>query len=679
MSGLTLSLIRPPFSESLERKLYDLHFSLRGPRPASGKVVIAAIDEKSLSALGRWPWPRGLFGKIFEKSVLQGAETVIPDIFFTEPSTGPEGSKNDQELAGILRRHPRILMGYYFLFSTDEVFESHLSQERLEENFRNVADSTLPPSFPLLGIRKGSGIQDTLSIFSHLPGGKRHGFFNSLTDPDGTVRSVPLLIAYRNRLFPSMALQIFSSDPNFSDYLEKLPLTEEGDFLVNYRGSLSSFPRISVSDLLEEKKPATLEGKIVLVGATAAGLEDNRPTPLDPTTPSVVLVANVVDNLIQGDFLIRDRRTEILSRLLLIVVSLLLGFSVTRLKVFPSLGVFLAVTLGEFLLLHFLFRECRWVFQNFYPLFAGFLTYSGTTLYRYLIEEREKRFISDTFQHYLSTDVIQELTEHPEKVRLGGERKELTVLFSDIRNFTSLVESTSPEVVGQFLNQYLTPVTDIIFFHKGLLDKYIGDAVMAVFGAPLPDAEHPLRACEAAIAMVRFVRATRKKWQRDFGIDTLKIGVGVNTGLMTVGNMGSAKRFDYTVIGDSVNLASRIEGLNKYYGTSLLVGESTYEKTRDQFLWRPLDRVRVKGKKEGVRIFELIVDPPAGFEEALAFFSSGLQYYEGGDFAGAIRSFEEFLQKFPQDGPASLLLGRCRQFEKSQPLDWEGTTTFLEK
>lgn len=680
--GIGLSIIRPPFLETLDRKFYDIHFALRGPIPTSDRIVLTTIDEKSLQELGRWPWPRSLIARIFEAIVSEGAKAVVPDIFFAEPSRGALGTKNDEALAQTLHRHPNIYMGYFFLLTPEEFEESSVGKETLERNFRNLGGSALPFDFRPPVIREGVGLQDTLPIFSDLPGGRRHGFFNILNDPDGTVRATPLLMAYRGKVFPSLLLQAAMADLGRADlsYLNVLGLDRRGDFLVNYRGPGSVFPRVSIQDLLGGEPPISLEDKIVLVGATAAGLEDNRPTPVDPTTPSVVLAAHLLDNLIRGDFLKRDRFTDLLSWSFILVAGFLFGFAVPRMKAVPAFLLFTAYLALEAVLIHVGFVRFRLVLQNVYPLFSTFLIYGGTSLYDYLAQEKEKHFIRETFERYLSPDVIHELTEHPEKIRLGGERKELTVFFSDIRDFATIVETTPAEVLVDLLNSYLTPVTEVIFEQRGMLDKYIGDAVMAVFGAPLAEPEHPRLACQAAVDIVRLVNGSGGKWEKEFHVPRLKIGIGINTGLMTVGNMGSERRFDYTVIGDAVNTASRIEGLNRFYGTTVLISQATYERVGGgSFPFREIDTVQVKGKKETIRIYELLVDPPFAAERLLPVFSEGLRIYRGGAFAEARSLFEKCLSLAPGDGPSRLFLERCRQMEANPPKDWEGVTTFLRK
>lgn len=679
--GLLLSFLKPPFFEILEGKLYDVHFALRGPVPESDQIVIAVIDEKSISQIGRWPWPRSIFAQLFEELVAQGARIVAPDIFFSDPSIGEQGTLHDAAMTTALIRHPEIYTGYYFLTTPEELKESALDREALNQNFEDLRNDAIDVDYKTGG-KAAAGIQNIYRPFSRYLTGKRQGFFNVIHGSDGTVRALPLLISHREKVFPSFPLQIALGTIGRKDplaFLKRLRLDSEGRFFVNFRHRGGSFTRISAVDVLEGDQTTVVKDRIVLVGATAAGLEDQHPTPVDPAMASVDLAANVLDNMIQGDLLRNDRLTELVSSVLILFAGILLALLLPRFNAAVGLLLFLSLTAFQSILLHFVFIKFQWALQNIYPLFSSFLVYGGTTLYRYFGEEKEKRFISETFQHYLSPDVIRELTDNPNKLRLGGERKELTVFFSDIREFSSMVETTPPETLVSFLNSYLTPVTNIILEQKGLLDKYIGDAVMAVFGAPLPEPDHPRLACQAAVDTVRLIKAEQETWVKEFGIPKLRIGIGINTGMMTVGNMGSERRFDYTVLGDAVNLASRLEGLNKYYTTNILISQSTYEKVKNHFPFREIDDVKVKGKRQSVRIFELLVDPLSAEEKMLPIFAEALHFYRRGDFKEARNLFEKCLLLDPKDGPSQLFVERCREYEKNPPEDWEGVTAFKVK
>jgi adenylate cyclase len=298
----------------------------------------------------------------------------------------------------------------------------------------------------------------------------------------------------------------------------------------------------------------------------------------------------------------------------------------------------------------------------------------AVTVHRYVIEEREKRKIRSTFQFFVSPGVVDEILKDPGKLKLGGERKVLTVLFSDIRDFTHLSENLSPDTLTKLLNLYLTPMTDIVFKHQGTLDKYMGDAIMAIFGAPLAQNDHAERACHTALDMVEALRDFQKKWEID-GIPEISMGIGINSGPMSVGNMGSDILFDYTVVGDHVNLGSRLENLNREYETNIIISEFTHKYIGDAFICRELDIVRVRGRREPVRIFELLARE-GSYHQWSAFkmlFEKGLMAYRSKQWGEGIREFEEALKIRADDGPTKLYLRRCRLFQKKTPSPkWDG-------
>ena len=341
-------------------------------------------------------------------------------------------------------------------------------------------------------------------------------------------------------------------------------------------------------------------------------------------------------------------------------------------------ALFLSVlALGKYLF------EAQGVWMNLtYPSLNLILIYLGVTGYRYMTEEKEKKKIRGAFQYYLTASVVEEMLQNPDKLKLGGEKKDLTVLFSDIRGFTSISERMTPDGLVKFLNEYLTKMTDIVFKYDGLLDKYMGDAIMAIWGAPLDQPDHVRRACLAALDMVEELHRLQKKWSAE-GMPFLNIGIGVNAGPMVVGNMGSDRRFDYTVMGDSVNLGSRMEGLNKLYGTNIIVSEMTYDRVKEEFWGRELDLVRVKGKDQPVKIFELLspLKTASADQRALAEgFHAALADYRKRNWDKAREEFQKVLAQFPHDGPAKLYLERGETLSQTPPpADWDGVYTMTTK
>jgi len=608
----------PSFFNGIESKWIDAYFNVRGEKPPTNDIVLVTIDERSISKLGRWPWPRHIMADLVEKLASYGVTTIAFDVTFSEHSS------EDFQLAKAFKKFPDAYLGYFFYLSPEEIAHAQLSNQEIVENEKTILPSALPISSKQLETsgRKVYGVQTNVpEILKGLPP-NRQGFFNAFPDSDGVIRVSPLVLFYKGQVYPSLSLQTiqfvsgFSPIPLFDDggVLEglavgptKIPLNESGEFLINYRGPGKTFSHVSIADVLDGSVPQEkLQNKIVLIGATAIGIYDMRVTPMDANIPGLEIHANIIDNILTGDFLTLNETTKFISIGLVLFVGLFFGLILSRFRPLGGFVVFLIVT--TFLLLsgYYLFVAKGFVLQNFKPVLNGVLVYGGITVYRYFTEEKERRKVKKTFQHYLSPVVIKQLLDNPNQLKLGGERKELTVLFSDIRGFTTKAEKLPPEKVVQLLNDYFTVMTDIVFKYEGTVDKYMGDAIMAIFGAPLEQPDHALRASMTAIEMVEQLKVHKDEWCKKYGIDSLEIGVGVHTGPMAVGNMGSERRFNYTVIGDAVNLTSRLEGLNKDYKTQIIISDAHYKLVKDKVKARELDKVQVKGKEERVTIYELI-------------------------------------------------------------------------
>ncbi len=728
LAVLGIYYLNPHFLTLLELKTLDLRFLSRGKIPTSDKVALVTIDEKSLDELGRWPWPRTRMAQLLDALVKADAGVVGFDIVWAEPDQNSDlkslnavkqkvaelrlsnreldrylaealkTADSDRILADSLARSQRAILGYFFHFSPQE-------GERKKEK---DPQKDLPPltSFNLVKFTseeaarvplfEASSPEVNIPVISEAAEGA--GYFNIFPDQDGTVRWAPLVIKYQDRFYCSLSLAVLQR------YLEKPPLAmriaefgveqmrlgklpiptnEEGRVLINYRGPQKTFPHYSATDVIHGRVPAkAFRGKIVLVGATAIGIYDIRVTPFEHVYPGLEIHANVIDSILQGDFLHRPNWITLVDILVIAGVGLILGGLLNRVKALWGAliggGLFLSVlALGKFLF------EGQGVWMNLtYPtLNLGFI-YLGVTGYRYMTEEREKKKVRGAFQYYLTASVVEEMLKNPEKLKLGGEKKDLTVLFSDIRSFTSISEKMTPEGLVKFLNEYLSAMTDTVFKHDGLLDKYIGDAVMAFWGAPLDQPDHARRACFTALDMLEELHRLQKKWSAE-GLPVLNIGIGVNAGPMVVGNMGSDRRFNYTVMGDSVNTGSRLEGLNKVYGTNIIVSEMTFEKVREEFLARELDLVRVKGKGQPVKIFELLASrgSASADQQALAgSFHSALEEYRKRNWGKAREILQALLARFPKDGPAKLYLERCETLSQNPPpADWDGVYTMTTK
>lgn len=610
-----------------------------------------------------------------------------------------ERSESDDFLASTISRMNNVVLGYYLNedtkgdlqeFNKDELISSSrikiISRSGKEPNFKNV------PKF-----------NDIITNIKVISMASEHaGFLNAKPDDDGIYRWGNLISMYNNNLYPSLALKsasIFYDSPivlhademglnGVSIGRTYIQTDEMGRILINFYGDHSTrpdseklFPYFSAIDVINGNFPQNaFRDKVVFIGATAIGIYDIRPTPYDPLYPGVEIQATILSNIINRDNLFRPGWSKIFDVIMIIIIGIILGLLLPGIRA-PFLPIFLVI-FGS------LYYILNWAILNFvgvwldilYPTLEILLVTFGITIFKYLTEEKSRREIKRAFQHYLSPNLVNEILKEPEKLRLGGEQKELTVLFSDIRGFTSIAEKLQPEIVVNILNEYLTPMTDIVFRNEGLLNKYMGDAIMAIFGAPIYTDKHPVQACTTAIEMILELKELNKRWERA-NKPKLAIGIGINTGKMHVGNMGSRILFDYTVIGDSVNLASRLEGINKIYGTSIIISEDTYEKVKDYFICRALDFVRVKGKEMPVKIYELI--DKIGEEEQgvewINIYEKALGYYKDGKLSDALEYFKKVIT-IKEDKPSRLLIERCEYLIKQGlPGNWDGVYDITQK
>ncbi|MEJ2428756.1 MAG: adenylate/guanylate cyclase domain-containing protein [Deltaproteobacteria bacterium] len=727
---LLLYLTGNPFLDRLELKSLDVRFLSRGPEPPGPFAVLAAIDEKSVDEIGKWPWPRAKIAALIDRLSEEGARVIAMDIFFSEPDQNNNlkfielmeqethnlglreprlkrfleraraEADNDTILAASIHRsQAQVVLGYLFHFSQKEI--AHLSEAELAIKRGNIGASAVKlvqfTSPEAEKVKIFEALLPESNIAKLAKASRIAGHLNIFPDIDGTVRWIPLIIGYQDHFYPSLALEAVRSyvgniplQVRVADYgIETIklgpvtiPTDEKGRMFINFRGGPHTFHHYSVADILAGRTPAdAFRDKIVFVGATAKGIYDLRVTPFSNVFPGLEVHANVADNILRQTFLFRPDWAGLFDLTAILLMGMVTGLVLPRLRAFFSVLLIGVLFAGYLVTSQALFvRRGIWL-NAVYPLLTMVIVYTAVTLYRYIIEEREKRKIRGAFSFYVTPSVVNEVLKNPEKLKLGGDKKELSVLFSDIRGFTTLAEEMEPESLVNLLNEYLTDMTNIVFEFDGLLDKYIGDAVMAVFGAPLEQTDHPIRACRTALEMLERLSKMQEKWKAE-GAPRLDIGIGINTGPMVVGNMGSERRFDYTVMGDSVNLASRLEGINKEYGTRVVISEFTYDRVKDDFFCRELDAVRVKGKVRPVKIFELLAlrsneDPRIEIVEP---FARALRHYREQDWDRAEEMIREVLSKIPEDVAAQLYLQRIANLRKEPPgPDWDGVFTMKRK
>ena len=564
-----------------EHKTFDIQFTqFSRPIQPDPSVVIVAINDVSLKEmepeLGRWPWSRRTMGEIVQYLNQLGVRTVGIDVLY------PEHNLNDP--------------------TGDDFF---VAQVREAKNVILAAD------FP--------GHGPALFPFPDLLQAARDiGGIHLSEDPDGTTRRYQLWYHWQEKVYPGFSWAVASQFVGESVLKNQMPSFIQEAMPLNWYGPNGAFRYVDVSKLLKARTQflandenqklhqaaaALFKDKIVLIGVTGAGLFDLRVTTFSSVYPGVEVNATAVSNLLRAHFI-----RPVPSALVIIyvfVLSAITALLLSRIK--SSLWDFLAallLLLCVFAIGALSFHFLSLAFPMALPLLCVFFVSAGNMIWNYFTEGREKRFIRNAFSKYMNEEVLKELLKDPKNLELGGENKELTILFSDIRGFTAFSEKLRPDEVVSLLNEYLTSMVDIVFEYGGTLDKFIGDAVMAFWGAPLKTCDHARSAVQAALAMTRKVSELRAKWKAE-GRPELRIGIGINTGVVTVGNIGSVRSQSYTVIGDEVNLASRLESLNKEFHTELIVSESSYlrlpEKERERFC--DLGEVKVKGKEKAVRIY----------------------------------------------------------------------------
>ncbi len=719
-----LLIWRPTFTEFMELKLYDLKFRYRGARPPGPEVVIVAIDDESLKLVGRWPWSREDLARLFSRLKEAGPRVIALDIIFAEKqensavrcianlhqeisrrkvAASPEILKMleeerkkadvDLQLAQVIAQDPPTVLGFFFRGvggTTGGVPpERLLGPSMVRASTYNLVRSldTEPSHVPIMG---AAGVEVNLPEIS--AGAAGGGYFNMVPDPDGTIRWFPMAILYGPDIFAPMTLvgvDHYLGRPPLAITLSRLgveevrlgsrriPVDRYGRLLINYLGPTGLVPTYSAAAVLEGRLPAhVLKDKLVLVGATAVGIYDLRVTPFSGVFPGAEVQATVMENLLHGNF-IRTLRLHLPVMLLIVIgLGVLLGLALPRLSAAWALVFTLLLVEAYVSINYLLFSRLGLHLELFYPLAEIGVIYLGVTMQRFLAEEQERARVKKAFESYVAPAVVQEMLKHPERLRLGGERRELTVLFTDIRGFTSMSENLDPQALVGLLHDFLNPMSEIIIKHAGTIDKYMGDAIMALFGAPLDYPDHASLACRAALDMVATLESLNQEWQKH-DRPPLRIGVGINSGPVAVGNMGSDRLFDYTAIGDNVNLASRLEGLNKFYGTNIILSQATAEALEDGFILRDVDRVRVKGKAQASGIFEVLGEGETDPELArfLELYHQGLTFYRERQWAESAAAFQAAMELRPQDSLAQRYLGLAQKCHQKPPGPaWEAVT-----
>ena len=732
LSGLILlallvnasGIYRYSFLKQLENWTYDARLNFSRPNSVDDRIVIIDIDENSLAKVGRWPWGRDKLATIVDNLFdYYQVDVVGFDIVFAEKdqSSGLEtfeklaSGELSQNLAyqtalekirpslhhdqifanSLLERN--VVMGYYFK-TRDSLDESE------NTGLLPSAITKINAEWKRLPIAKAPGYAGNLEILQAAAGSGGY-FDNPLVSPDGVFRRVPLIQIYDEYLYPSLALAVSRAHLNSpkvelivetdggksgQDYyaleginlgVHRIPVDKNGAVYVPYRGLKGSFPYLSIHQVLSRKiDPTLLKDKIVLIGASAPGLLDLRSTPVQNIYPGVEVHANIISGILDDTINHKPAWTIGYEFVILILIAVSMAL---LLPAVPPLMAALG-TVGISLLTIFS-AIIAWNNHLILPLASPLLLIGLIFIlhmtYGFFIESRGKRQLAHLFGHYIPPELVDEMSDSPTDFSLDGESREMTVLFSDVRGFTTISEGMDPKQLTQLMNRLLTPMTRVIHKNRGTIDKYMGDAIMAFWGAPLKDSEHARHALYAALEMMDELKIMQAEFKAR-GWPQVNIGIGLNTGNMNVGNMGSEFRMAYTVLGDSVNLGSRLEGLTKKYGVNIIVSDTT-RKSIPEYIFRELDLVRVKGKNEPVAIFE-----PVGHKNdldkivtsELTSYKQALRRFRSQDWDKAEMDFFNLSRANSERFLYQVYLKRISHFRKEPPGDdWDGVFTHPDK
>jgi len=621
-----------------EWSAYDLRFKWRGPRAPNPDILLIAVDEKSLAQLHEWPWPRGIHARLIDALRAAPPKALLFDILFLEPFTAdPAG---DRALVGSTRSAPWVAHSLF-----------------LSVSGRRITGGRIP--FPSLAAAS-----------------QKIGSINAFVDEDGVLRSAPLELPAGAQNVPLLSLVgagLFLGRP--ADAVARgTSADSRGEMLVQFAGGDHTFPYVSYADVLSGRVPAErFAGKVVLVGSDATGTYDHYPTPFSAAMPGMEFHANIIDNLISGHAL-RPAGLKVTYGAIAFF-GLLCGLCLARFSAWAG-ALWVIACAGAYA------AGTQWLFSRRFvsidmagPLLTLAFGYVATIIYRFFTEEREKRWVKAAFGQYVSPQVLDVLLDDPSKLKLVGERREMTVFFSDVAGFTSISERLNPDELVVLLNRYLSAMTEVVFEHDGYLNKYMGDGIMAFWNAPVRQTDHAERACRCALASMKRLARLNDELEVE-GLMPLKARIGINTGIMVVGNMGSVQKSDYTVMGDNVNLGSRLEGAGKAFGVSLLISEFTYEIVQDLFEVRFLDRIRVPGKAKPVKTYELLApkgELPEAWQKALAPYHEAIQLFADRRYGPARDKFLAVLGILGHDKPCEMYVKRADAFVSAPPAkEWDG-------
>jgi adenylate cyclase len=721
--GNAARIYRLVFVDQLSSIIYDYRLRLTMPRTMDDRIVILDIDEKSLKEEGQWPWGRDRLALLMDKLFDQYGVVVVGfDVVFAErdessglkvlQKLGQNQLKGDVPFQSVLNQiQPQL--EYDKLFA-DKIRNRNVVLGYYLTNQQNInVSGVLPePVFPA-GTFKGRPVGFTTwnGYGANLPELQKAaasvGHFNPLVDIDGRVRRVPMLVEYDGAYYESLSLAVVRTLlghpkllPGYADvksggylgleWLEldysggrlKIPVDRDVATFVPYRGKQGSFHYISVADVLHDRVDlAQLKDKIILVGTTAPGLLDMRATPVEEVYPGVEVHANMISGILDQD--LKELPAYMLGAevVWLLLIGIALSFLLPLFSPAKAImaSAFVMVTTMAMSLLLWSYGNILMPVANSVVMIS--LLFALDMSYGYFVESRNKRQITGLFGQYVPSELVEEMAKHPERVSMEGESREMTILFSDVRGFTNISEGLDPKELTLLMHEFLTPLSRVIYKHRGTIDKYMGDCIMAFWGAPLPDPIHARNAILAGIEMQATLKALQPYF-RGRGWPEIRAGIGINTGRVSVGNMGSEVRVAYTVMGDEVNLASRLEGITKQYGVDIIVGENTKNAVPD-FIYRELDHVRVKGKDKPVAIFEpmgLVSEASKELQDEVRLFHEVRRFYRRQAWDQAELQLMNLQRMSPDTKLYGIYAERVAYYRNNPPVvDWDGVFVFETK
>lgn len=697
---ISIYVFFPKLLNSFDNRIRDAFFIYRDELPTNNNIVIVDIDEPAMESFGQWPWSRNILSKIIENLNSSNVAVIGMDIIFAEEDrTSPAllakkfniKDRNfedyDLEFSNIISSSP-VVLGYTF--------------DLLNENSKKDA-----PQIPAIFIEKHKDVNSqflldakgAITNYSLIQNSAyTSGFLNAVPDFDGVIRSSPLLISYEDTLYSSLALEmirvlndtkkvIVNYDENgvsnivLDDIV--IPTDRYGRLLINYRGAEKTFEYISAKDIYNNSfKKEQIDGKIVLFGTSAAGLYDLRAIPFDNIYPGVEVHANIIDNILQGDFIVKSSYLDGVNIVLIALFSFLVVMIVTSLSFYLKPLVFLVFfPLSAFASYKILF-DYGLVLNIVFPLLAITFSFVSSVVLDFFYNIKQQNKIKEKFASKVSKEVMDDILKHISDDKFSAGSKEITIFFSDIRAFTQISEKLSPKELIEFLNRYMEPMSKVIVKHHGTIDKFIGDAIMAYWNAPLDTKDHADVALKASLEQLEILKELNKELEEE-NLPRIDIGIGLNTGEAIVGEMGSSLRSDYTVIGDTINLGSRVESLCKYYGSKLNITNFTKQKLKDDYIFRFLDLVKVKGKDEAIEIWEVL---GAGFaknslKEELELYEKAIQFYKNSKFKEALEIFINLENNIFKTNESiyKIYINRCEKFIKTPPKNFNGVFEHITK